>query len=207
MQLSWNNSKVRLFGKFASQSNCSEWIEIGLKSHFFNSVFLDTAKSFRNRNHDKKILNMKPFSIPSNPSRDFSPNLKQDLSGLSGFFRHLRSKFCLKMSGLSGSCTVYLKKPLKNRARFEWFWAVYLKKTLKSCAVFERFFFRKTAQKPLKPLILKQDFQRNCLKKLLKPLKSCFKLGAKSRLGAANQISCLYFLRGRQVLIIFLILT
>ena len=36
------------------------------------------------------------------PSRDFSPNLKQDLSGLSGFFRQLRSKSCFKMSGLSG---------------------------------------------------------------------------------------------------------
>ena len=35
------------------------------------------------------------------PSRDFSPNLKQDLSGLSGFFRQLRSKSCFKMSGLS----------------------------------------------------------------------------------------------------------
>ena len=36
------------------------------------------------------------------PSRDFSPNLKQDLSGLSGFSRQLRSKSCFKMSGLSG---------------------------------------------------------------------------------------------------------
>ena len=36
------------------------------------------------------------------PSRDFSPNLKQDLSGLSGFFGQLRSKSCFKMSGLSG---------------------------------------------------------------------------------------------------------
>ena len=33
------------------------------------------------------------------PSPDFSPNLKQDLSGLSGFFRQLRSKSCFKMSG------------------------------------------------------------------------------------------------------------
>ena len=31
------------------------------------------------------------------PSRDFPPNLKQDLSGLSGFFRQLRSKYCFKM--------------------------------------------------------------------------------------------------------------
>ena len=30
---------------------------------------------------------------------------------------------------------------------------------------------------------MKQDFERNRLKKLLKPLKSCFKLGEKSRLG------------------------
>ena len=36
------------------------------------------------------------------PSRDFSPRLKQDLSGLSGFFRQLRSKSCFKMSDLSG---------------------------------------------------------------------------------------------------------
>ena len=53
----------------------------------------------------------------------------------------------------------------------------------KSCEVFERFFLDKTVQKPLKPLILKQDFERNFLKKPLKPLKSCFKLGEKSRLG------------------------
>ena len=70
------------------------------------------------------------------PSRDFSPNLKQDLSGLSGFFRQLRSKSCFKMSGLSGFWTVYLKKPLKNRARFKRFWAVYLKKPLKNRARF-----------------------------------------------------------------------
>ena len=36
------------------------------------------------------------------PSRDFSPNLKQDLSGLSVFFGQLRSKSCFKMGGLSG---------------------------------------------------------------------------------------------------------
>ena len=30
---------------------------------------------------------------------------------------------------------------------------------------------------------MKQDFERNRLKKPLKPLKSCFKLGKKSRLG------------------------
>ena len=50
------------------------------------------------------------MKIRRNPSRDFSPNLKQDLTGLSGFFRQLRSKSCFKMSGLSGSWTVYLKK-------------------------------------------------------------------------------------------------
>ena len=50
---------------------------------------------------------------------------------------------------------------------------------IKSCAVF----LDKPFKKPLKPLILKQDFERNCLKKPLKPLKSCFKLGEKSRLG------------------------
>ena len=55
------------------------------------------------------------------PSRDFSPNLNQDLSGLSGFFRQLRSKSCFKMSGLSGFRTVYLKKPLKSCAVFEQF--------------------------------------------------------------------------------------
>ena len=32
---------------------------------------------------------------------------------------------------------------------------------------------------------MKQDFERNCLKNPLKPLKSCFKLGEKSRLGLA----------------------
>ena len=40
--------------------------------------------------------------MSTHPSRDFSPNLKQDLSGLSGLFRQLRSKSCFKMSGLSG---------------------------------------------------------------------------------------------------------
>ena len=62
--------------------------------------------------------------------RDFSPNSKQDLSGLSGFW------------------TVYLKKPLKNRARFERFLAVYPKKPLKNRASLERFLnglSRKTA--------------------------------------------------------------
>ena len=50
-----------------------------------------------------------------------------------------------------------------------------------TCAVFGAVFL--DVQKPLKPLILKQDFERNCLEKPLKPLKSCFKLGEKSRLG------------------------
>ena len=36
------------------------------------------------------------------PSPDFSPNFKQDLSSLSGFFRQLRTKSCFKISGLSG---------------------------------------------------------------------------------------------------------
>ena len=39
--------------------------------------------------------------VRRSPNRDFSPKLKQDLSGLSGFFRQLRSKSCFKMSGLS----------------------------------------------------------------------------------------------------------
>ena len=57
----------------------------------------------------------------------------KDLSGLSGFFRQLRSKSCFKMSGLSGFWTVYLKKKRsKNRARFERFWAVYLKNRSKT---------------------------------------------------------------------------
>ena len=67
------------------------------------------------------------------PSRDFSPNLKQDLSGLSGFFRQLRSKSCFKMSGgvswgegMSGTSTREdrsktaqkpLKSCLKNRSK------------------------------------------------------------------------------------------
>ena len=55
------------------------------------------------------------------PSRDFSPNLKQDLSGFSGFFRQLRSKSCFKMSGLSGFERFIYKNPLKIHARFERF--------------------------------------------------------------------------------------
>ena len=58
--------------------------------------------------------------------------------------------------------------------------------TCKIWAVFERFFFYKT----LKPLILKQDFERNRLKKPLKPLKSCFNLGEKSRLGSRDATEC-----------------
>ena len=58
------------------------------------------------------------------------------------FFRQLRSKSCFKKS--------YLKKPLKTVEILRGFWAV---------------FIGKTVQKPLKPLILKQDFERNCLKK------------------------------------------
>ena len=49
------------------------------------------------------------------------------------------------MSGLSGFWTVYLKKPLKNRARFERFQAVYLKNH-SNLARFLRFFL----DKPLK---------------------------------------------------------
>ena len=47
------------------------------------------------------------------PKTGLLTNLKQDLSGLSGFFRQLRSKSCFKMSGLSGFLTVYLRKPRK----------------------------------------------------------------------------------------------
>ena len=61
------------------------------------------------------------YMLFCHPSRDFSLNLKQDLSGLSGFFKRLRSKSCFKMSGLSSFWTVYLKKPLKNRARLNGF--------------------------------------------------------------------------------------
>ena len=91
------------------------------------------------------------------PSRDFSPNLKQDLSGLSGFFRQLRSKSCFKMSGLSGFWTVYLKKPLKNRARFERFWAVYLKKPLKNRA---RFNNKKSTTEGFEPAIFWFEVRR-----------------------------------------------
>ena len=42
------------------------------------------------------------FLTNGSPSRDFSPNLKQDMSSLSGFFRQLRSKSCFKIGGLSG---------------------------------------------------------------------------------------------------------
>ena len=55
---------------------------------------------------DKERKNEENVSRIENPSRDFSPNLKQDLSGLSGFFRQLRSKSCFKI----------LSVPLKNRA-------------------------------------------------------------------------------------------
>ena len=66
------------------------------------------------------------------------------------------------------------------------FWAVSVFKPLKTVQILRGFwavFLDKTVQKPLKPLILKQGFERNCLKKPLRPLKSCFKLDEKSRLG------------------------
>ena len=40
---------------------------------------------------------------------------------------------------MSGFWTVYLKKPLKNRARFERFWAVYLEKPLKTVQILRGF--------------------------------------------------------------------
>ena len=86
---------------------------------------LHIAAMFGNLRIAEMILEATPDeeqnSYIEHPSRDFSPNLKQDLSSLSGFFRQLCSKSCFKMSGLSGFRTVYLKKPLKNRARFERF--------------------------------------------------------------------------------------
>ena len=92
------------------------------------------------------------------PTLRCSWNVKHDLSGLSGFFRQLRSKSCLKMSGLRGFWTVYLKKTLKNRARFERFWAVYLKKkTLKNRARFERF-WAVFLDKPLKTVQILHGF-------------------------------------------------
>ena len=87
------------------------------------------------------------------------------------------------MSGLSGFWTVYLRKTAQNPLKI---WTVFLDKPLKTVQIlrgFWAFFLDKTVQKPLKPLILKQDFERNCLKKPLKPLKSCFKLGEKSWIG------------------------
>ena len=93
------------------------------------------------------------------------------------------------MSGLSGFWMVYLRKPLKKRAKFErflsvclkspknrsnlapflsGFWAIFLDKPLKTVQILRGFwavFLDKTVQKPLKPLILKQDFERNSLKK------------------------------------------
>ena len=48
------------------------------------------------------------------------------------FFRQLRSKSCIKMSGLSGFWTVYLKKPLKPRK----IWTVYPKKNRSNFARF-----------------------------------------------------------------------
>ena len=60
-------------------------------------------------------ISMSEFFIYKKTAQD------QDLSGLSGFFRQLRSKSCFKMSVLNGFLTVYLKKTLKNRAGFELF--------------------------------------------------------------------------------------
>ena len=77
------------------------------------------------------------------PSRDFSPNLKQDLSGLSGFFRQLRSKSCFKMSGLSGFWTVLFKKTAKKPRTI---WTV-----LSGLS-------KKTAQKPLKSYIFSSGY-------------------------------------------------
>ena len=54
----------------------------------------------------KKLLDgfVREPSMPAvfsrrDPNLRFSPLLKQDLSGLSGFFRRLRSKSCFKLSG------------------------------------------------------------------------------------------------------------
>ena len=98
----------------------------------------------------KQVVKRKLCHQKCLPSRDFSPNLKQDLSGLSGFFRRLRSKSCFIISGLSGFWAVYIKKKRTNIAQdlaqdLNGFRAVFLDKPLKSfksCAVFERFFFR-----------------------------------------------------------------
>ena len=74
------------------------------------------------------------------------------------------------------------QKPLKIWA----VWAVFLDKRSKSCFEMSGLsgFWTDYLKKPLKNRS-KQDFERNCLKKPLKPLKSCFKLGKKSRLGGS----------------------
>ena len=46
----------------------------------------------------KHKLESNPKTQNNCPLRDFLPNLKQDLSGWSGFLRQLRSKSCFKMS-------------------------------------------------------------------------------------------------------------
>ena len=83
------------------------------------------------------------FILHSLLSRDFSPNLKQDLSGLSGFFRQLRSKSCFKKSGLSGFSTVYVKKSRSKTAQnlngFERFIYKNRSKTAQDLNGFERF--------------------------------------------------------------------
>ena len=101
------------------------------------------------------------------------------LNGLSEKTAEKPRKIWTVLSGLSK------KKTLKNRARFEWFLSSLSRKTtrkpLKSCAVFldkplktvqilrgvwAVLFINRS--KPLKPLILKQEFERNRLKKQLK---------------------------------------
>ena len=77
-----------------------------------------------------------------------------------------RSKTAQDMSGMSGFPARF--ETFERFGRF-FFW-INCSKPFKSCAVFERFFYSKPVQKPLKLPILKQDFERNCLKKRLKLL-------------------------------------
>ena len=64
------------------------------------------------------------------------------------------------MSGLSGFERFYLKKPLKNRARFKRFWAVYLEKPLKNRSNLGRFLSVFFLDKPLKTIQILRGFFR-----------------------------------------------
>ena len=119
-----------LFNIFLIRPNLSKTIHIRLKKF----AQIEQSNLFVSNQTERLWVE----SVEASLVEIFVPNLKQELRGLSGFFRRLRSKSCFKMIALSGFRTVYLKKKqLKNRTIFELFWAVYLKK---SRPRLERFF-------------------------------------------------------------------